>query len=174
MNDYSDSDHKEDVFRKENFDVQTLEDEIRIDSLCQRLLRLFCLDLVEEGRSRAEAGLLTWGADYFLREFIIPDRRENIFDPTPGRVRQFAGNWYIVKNLEPNMEELGYILRGIVAFYEYGRKIGKVAEEVVQDIRRDCGELDFYSSRIKTFWEIEGDGYSAWERECSLKNQDKG
>lgn len=170
MNGYSGgADEKEDVFRKENFEVKTLDDEIRIDSLCQRLLRLFYLDMVEEGRSPAESGLLTWGADYFLREFIIPDRRDNIFAPPPGRVRQFAGNWYIVKNLEPNMKELGNILQGVGAFYEYGRKIGKVAEEVVEDVRRDCADLDFYSRRIDTFWKIEGEGYSAWERECSLK-----
>jgi hypothetical protein len=173
MNGYSGAD-EEDIFRKENFDVNTLEDEIRIDSLCQRLLRLFYIDLAEEGRQPAEAGHLAWGADYFLREFLIPDRRENIFAPRPGRVRQFAGNWYIIKNLEPNMEELGNILQGIGAFYEYGRKIGKVGEEVVEDVRRDCAELDFYRRRIDSFWEIEGDGYSTWEQECSLKNQDKG
>jgi hypothetical protein len=170
MNANSSADSKEDIFRKENFDVNTFEDEIRIDSLCQRLLRMFYLEMEEEGRSPGEAGRLVWGADYFLREFIIPDRRENIFSPHSGRVRQFAGNWYIVKNLEPNMEELGTILQGIEAFYEYGKKIGKVTEEILEDVRRDCSELDYYRRRIDTFWLIEGDGYSAWERECSLKN----
>jgi len=174
MNDYRGVNDKDEVFRKESFEVNTLEDEIRIDSLCQRLLRLFYLALVEEGRSTGEAGSLTWGADYFLREFIIPDRRENIFALRPGRVRQFAGNWYIVKNLEPNMEELGNILHGVEAFYEYGRKIGKVTEEVVEDVRRDCADLGYYRLRIDAFWQIEGGGYSAWEQECSLKNQDKG
>jgi hypothetical protein len=169
MNANSSTDSKGDIFRKENFDVNTFEDEVRIDSLCQRLLRMFYLEMAEEGCSPGEAGRLVWGVDYFLREFIIPDRRENIFSPQSGRVRQFAGNWYIVKNLEPNMEELGTILHGIEAFYEYGKKIGKVSEEVVEDVRRDCSELDYFRRRIEAFWQIEGDGYSAWERECSLK-----
>jgi hypothetical protein len=174
MSGYSVSDNQEELFKKENFDVRTLEDEIRVDGLCQSLLRLYYLDLVEQGSSPETAGVLTWGADYFLREFVIPDRRENIFDLRPGRTRQFAGNWYIAKNLEPNMEELDNILRGVRAFYEYGHKGGKVSEETVGSVRRECAKLDYYRQRIEDFWAIEGDGFVAWERECSLKDEVKG
>lgn len=160
----------DELFKKKNFDVADLQDEIRVDELCSRLLRFFCQHLIQqEGISPAEAGTLAQGADYFLREFVIPDRRENIFALRPGRVRQFAGNWYIIRNLEPNMAELTGILRGVAAFYHYARQKGKVSSELADRVAEECRDLPFYSQRIESFWEIQGDGYIAWEKECSLK-----
>jgi hypothetical protein len=170
MTGYSFSDQKEQIFAMENFEIRNLQDEIRVDELCQRLLHRFRQDLVEnEKLQAAQAGALAHGADYFLREFVIPDRRENIFALRPGRVRQFAGNWYIVRNLEPNMRELANILKGIEAFYDWCFRVGKVSVELVETVRQECSQLDYYRQRIEDFWAIEGDGYLAWERECTLK-----
>ncbi len=156
-------------FSPDKFNIANLQDEIRVDELCGALLRFFYLDMVEEGNlPPVQAGLLAHGADYFLREFIIPDRQENIFLIRPGRVRQFAGNWYIIKNLEPNMAELGGILAGVEAFYLYCQKLGRVSNELVNDVRRDCADLDYYAERIERFWAIKENGYIAWDRECSL------
>ncbi len=154
---------------REDFDIHSLEDEIRVDEQCTRFLRLFHQDLMARGLDPVEAGALAHGADYFLREFIIPDRRENIFALRPGRVRQFAGNWYIIKTLEPNMTELEGILQGILAFYEYCRRLDRVTEELLRAVREECGDLDYYRRRIESFWAIREDGYFSWERECSLK-----
>jgi hypothetical protein len=170
MNDYRFSDQEEKMFAMENFDVRNLQDEIRVDELCQRLLQRFLRELVENEKiPAAQAGAMAHGADYFLREFVIPDRRENILALRPGRVRQFAGNWYVVRNLEPNMVELESILKGIAAFYAYLCKIGKVGAELAETVRQECAQLGYYRQRIEDFWAIEGDGYAAWERECTLK-----
>jgi len=170
MTGYSMSNQEEELFAKASFEIRTLQDEIRADALCQQLLQRFCRELVEGGQlSPQEAGTLAHGADYFLREFVIPDRRENIFELRPGRVRQFAGNWYIVHNLEPNLTELQDFLEGIAAFYAFCCKIGKVDEELAETVRGECAQLDYYRQRIDAFWAIEGDGYLAWERECTLK-----
>lgn len=170
MTGYSFSDHADGINAKENFEVRNLEDEIRVDGLCRRLLQEFHRELLQNrGLPSAEAGALAHGADYFLREFVIPDRRENIFSLPPGRVRQFAGNWYIVRNLEPNMAELTGILRGVAAFYDFCRQAGMVTDDLVAAVRAECAELDFYHRRIEAFWAIEGDGYRTWEEECSLK-----
>lgn len=159
------------LFRRENFDIRDLQDEIRADQLCRRLLEIFYLDLVEErGLPPEEASALAYGADYFLREFLIPDRQENIFALRAGRVRQFAGNWYIVRNLEPNMTELERILRGVDAFYDYCLRVGKISAEQAGAIRRECGELSYYGGRIESFWAIEKDGYFTWDAECTLKD----
>lgn len=161
---------REDVFLTENFNITGLEDEIRVDALCRRLLEFFYRDLVEERKLLPEeASALAYGADYFLREYVIPDRGENIFALRPGRVRQFAGNWYIVRTLEPNMAELSSILRGVEAFYAYCQQRGKVSAELGRSVAVECADLDYYRQRIESFWAIEGDGYCAWERECSLK-----
>ncbi len=157
-------------FAREDFDIRSLEDEIRVDELCSRLLRLFHQDLLHRAVPPQEAGALAQGADYFLREFVIPDRRENIFGLASERIRQFAGNWYIIKTLEPNMAELTGILRGVAEFYEYCRRLDKVSAEFLSGVRRECDDLDYYRRRIDSFWAIEEDGYFAWERECSLKD----
>lgn len=168
---YSFSEQDERMFARENFEIRNLQDEIRVDELCRRLLQHFRDDLLQiEKRPATEAGVLAHGADYFLREFIIPDRRENIFALRPGRVRQFAGNWYIVHNLEPNLAELNGLLQGIEAFFTWCCKTGKVSPETADTVRQECASLDYYRRRIDAFWAIEGDGYAAWERECSLKD----
>jgi hypothetical protein len=170
MTGYSFSDQEEQLFARESFEIHNLQDEIRADQLCQRLLQCFRRDLKEmDKRLPAQAGVLAHGADYFLREFVIPDRRENIFVLRPGRVRQFAGNWYIVRNLEPNMAELESILQGIAEFYAWCARVGKVSAELAETVRQECSLLDYYRQRIEDFWAIEGDGYLAWERECTLK-----
>ncbi|BCR04807.1 hypothetical protein DESUT3_18760 [Desulfuromonas versatilis] len=157
-------------FAQENFAIDNLQDEIRVDRLCSDFLRTFYLNQVERcGLGPEQASALAYGADYFLREFIIPDRRENIFQLAPGRVRQFAGNWYIVKTLEPNMKELQGILEGVRAFYEYCQSSGKVSAELLTEIGRDCADLDFYAARIESFWAIEGDGFQSWNRACGIE-----
>ena len=170
MNGYGFTDREDRQFARENFEVRSLQDEIRIDELCGRLLHCFRRDLTENEQLPPEqAGALAHGADYFLREFVIPHRHENIFTLRPGRVRQFAGNWYIVRTLEPNMAELESLLHGIAAFYAWCFRVGKVSAEMAETVRQECAMLDFYRQRIEDFWAIEGDGYLAWERECTLK-----
>lgn len=153
------------------FNISTLEDEIRADRLCADLLRAFVLCLTtEEALEPARAGALAHGADYFLREFIIADRRENIYTPRPGRVRQFAGNWYIIKTLEPNLLELGGILEGVVAFYHFCLKNGRITAETLETLKAECADLAFYKQRIEDFWNITGDGYRRWCDGCSLQD----
>jgi len=156
-------------FAPENFDFEDLQGEIRVDELARRFLKLFHSSLLDEGTLPEEAGSLAHGADYFLRDFVIADRRENIFHLSPGRVRQFAGNWYITKTVEPNMKELDMILDGVQAFYRFASNAKKVKPDVSKAIAEEASKRGYYRSRIEAFWSIEGDGYIAWERECSLK-----
>jgi hypothetical protein len=152
------------------FDVANWQDEARVDRLCVELLKKFHRSLLDEQQTEPlEAGNLARGADYFLREFIIGDRQENIFDITPKRVRQFAGNWYIIKNMEPNMEELTDLLFGIDAFYSWCTDIGHYDDELQKQIQSYCQDLDLYRERIEKFWDIT-DNYSEWDSAISLKN----
>lgn len=158
-------------FAPQHFDIKTLDDEIRVDQLCQEFLKLFYCDLVEcRGLPPEAASALAYGADYFLREFVIPDRLENLFSLRPGRVRQFAGNWYIVRTLEPNLVELGSILQGVDAFYDFCLRQQKVTPVLRDQVRQESAELPFYEARIKAFWEISGDGFSAWDQACPLRD----
>jgi len=152
-----------------SYDLNNLADEMRVDQTCGTLLQTFRDDLLARGSSPLEAGEMARGADYFLRDFIIDDRRRNIFEVGPREVRQFAGNWYIVRNLEPNLKELSSLLRGVAAFYAFAARNGAVTETRAAEIGSACNEIDYFAARIESFWKISGDGYGEWERLCSLK-----
>ena len=154
---------------KDDFTLGTMEDDLRVDRLCKELLRSFYDRLLTDGLSPDEATALANGADYFIRDFVVDFKALNLFAEQPGIVRQFAGNWYIVNTLEPDIRQLARHLRGIRAFYRFLRDHELISADCLNNIEKECDDLSFYESRIDSFWEIKGDGYLVWERECTLK-----
>jgi hypothetical protein len=154
---------------KEAFTPVALEDYLRVDNLCRELLLRFYEEIQVEGVSPQEATALASGADYFILNFLVDFKGYNLFDERPGIVRQFAGNWYIVNTLEPDIAHLGPHLRGIAAFYRFLYDHRLISAGYLQEIETECGDLAYYESRIESFWAIEDDGFLSWERECTLK-----
>ncbi len=156
--------------KKSDFDVHSLEDEIRVDALCCDLLRAFYRYLLDKNIPPVESTALTSGADYFTRDFVIAYKQKNILDIPPGTIRQFSGNWYITNTLEPNIRELSGYLAGVKEFYGFLNECGIISKQIMPSILQECDDHEFYEGRIQSFWEIHGDGYFAWERECTLKD----
>lgn len=156
---------------KTEFDITSLDDEIRVDERCKELLSGYYQSLLDAGLSPAEATQLANGADYFVRDFVVAVKQRNLFAEKPGIVRQFAGNWYIVNTLEPSLEVLSGYLRGVADFYGHLQRLGLVSAEFAQQVAGECGDIPFYGERLDAFWEITGDGYHAWERACSLRDE---
>jgi hypothetical protein len=152
-----------------DFDIRTCDDEIRVDTLCGRLL-LAVRDhlLTEPDCNPRMVGDLCQGADYFLRDFIIAECADNLLQLPPERVRQFAGHWYIIRTLEPNVRELAGILAGIAACYRVLAARGLVEPERATAIEAACADLPGYRQRIDDFWAIEDDGFAAWRNACPL------
>ncbi|MDX2480310.1 MAG: hypothetical protein QNK24_08225 [Desulfuromusa sp.] len=154
---------------KSNYQISDLDSEVYVDRLCSSLLKKFHQYLLQECRIEPlAAGSLAAGADYFLREFMIDKKRENIFDATAQRVEQFAGNWYIISTLEPNVTELGAMLEGTANFYQYCALNKLTNEETATHIRQICNKIDYFQQRIEDFHDISGDGYSSWDKACPL------
>ena len=99
---------------------------------------------------------------------MVGKRRMNIFDATADQVRQFAGNWYIISNLEPNMEELSAMLRGAASFYRYCADHKLITEDIAEEIASTCDKREYFQKRIDDFHAISGDGYAAWDQSCPL------
>ena len=95
--------------------------------------------------------------------------RIHLFSLPAGQVRHFAGNWYILKTVEPNRVELGEILEGVAAFYRYCHEHGKVTKECYEEVATACQDLDYYQERINAFWEISNDGFQSWDAACPLQ-----
>lgn len=157
--------------KTDDFSMTGLEDEIRVENACIDLLRhLFQAFTTEKGLESGQAGELCHGADYFLREFIIADRKENLFTIDPLRVRQFAGHWYIIRTMEPNLTELQSILAGTSAFYSFLATQGLFSVQLAAEIEGHCLDTPWHQQRIEDFWALEGDGYTAWRQTCPLES----
>jgi len=158
----------------DNFLISNLNDEIRVDQQCQALLKDFHRYLLERGECPPlEAGSRAGGADYFLRDFVIDSLRANIFAVSARQVRGFAGNWYIHRTLEPNMKELGAILKGVAAFYYYCADNGWVNIAMSKEIATVCADLDYFHQRIDSFHALKGDDYPGWCEACPDKNESR-
>ena len=156
-----------DALNRKSYVIETLEDEIKADNNCKVLLKQFHSYLLNNKNiSPIEAGSMASGTDYFLRDFMIDNRRINIFDISPDLVRSFAGNWYITSTLEPNMTELESILAGISHFYSFCAEKNCVKPEIAQKVCQACTQTEYYQQRIENFHNISGDGYIAWNSEC--------
>jgi len=159
-----------DPLNRKNYSIKSLEDEIKADNNCKVLLQLFHEYLLKnKSIIPIEAGSIASGTDYFLRDFMIDNRRTNIFDISPELVRSFAGNWYIINTIEPNMAELKSILTGISYFYSFCAEKKIVSQEIAIKVHQTCTRSDYYHKRIENFHNITGDGYIAWNSECPLQ-----
>lgn len=156
-------------YNARDFDIVSLEDELRVDALCRDLLMAFYHERLSAGLDEQEATLLANSADYFIRDYVIGFRQINILAQPNGLVRGFAGNWYIVNTLEPSAEEIAAHLRGIREFYHFLHRQGAIGDDFLASIDLECSNLEYYARRIESFWDIKGDGYYEWESECSLR-----
>jgi hypothetical protein len=157
------------LLEKSLFRIMSDEDELRVDGLCRDLLKDFHRSLLDRGTPPHEAGSLAHSADYFLRDYVVSARRENILEETPGLARRFAATWYVITTLEPSLDKLAGHLRGVRALFSFLCEKGLVSPSCLAQAEEECADLDYYEKRIESFLDIENDGYIAWERECSLK-----
>jgi len=154
---------------RKDLEIMSDQDEIRADGLCRVILRDFHGSLLEKEIPPLEAGSLAHGADYFLRDYVVSARRENILDETPGLIRRFAATWYIISTLEPSLDELTGCLKGVRALFSFLHDKGLISSLCLSRAEQECSDLDYYGKRIESFWNITDDGYAAWEAECTLK-----
>ncbi len=158
-----------DYFDPENYQIESFEDELRVDNNSKVLLKKFHLYLLNnKDTPPLEAGSMASGADYFLRDYMIDNRQINIFAITVDLIHSFAGNWYIVSTLEPNMAELESFLIGISNFYIFCSEHKLIEPPLAEQIGQACADLDLYRQRIDSFNNIVGDGFIEWNKTCLL------
>jgi len=160
--------HPEIDFEHDDFDFTTLDDELRVDELCQSLLKHFYQHLQLKGRTPQQASDLAYCVDFYLRDYVLDFCRQNVMRPQHGIVRRFAANWYITHTLDPEMVLLERHLEGIGEFYRYLHGQHFICREELTWIEQETAQSDYYRQRIETFLAIYGDGYVAWEAECPL------
>ena len=157
-------------YEHEDFDFTTLEDELRVDELCQSLLKHFYQHLQLGGRTPQQASDLAYAVDFYLRDYVLDFARQNVVRPQPGIVRRFAANWYITHTLDPEAALLERSLEGIREFYRFLHGRHFICREELTWLEKEAADSVYYRQRIENFLAIYGDGYVAWEAECPLKD----
>lgn len=169
MNKYPSTHVQHDPFKPESYSINNLEDEISADKNCQELLKHFLKFLLEDQKLEPlEAGSHARGADYFLRDYMIDRCRDNIFTVTPEKISGFAGNWYIVNTLEPNIKELTSLLNGIRLFYIFCNKQDLLKEGTTTAIEIECSRISYFQERIESFHDLKENEFQTWNNSCPI------
>ena len=154
------------VFDHEDFDFETLDEELKADQQCQLLLQRFYAWLQQQELTPERASELAYSADYYLRDYVIDFLRRNVLRPKPGQIRHFAGNWYITHTMEPEFKVLERHLEAIKQLYCFLHDLSLISDNELQVAQQETAEPEFYRNRIESFLALAGDGFSDWDQAC--------
>ena len=153
-------------FDLDDFEFDTMDEELLVDSRCQQFLKNFYLFLQQQGKSAELASELAFSADLYLRDYLIDFGRQNIVRPQPGVVTKFAGSWYITHTLDPEFAMLERHLTAISELYRYLHRRHLVSADELSFLLEEAGQFDFYRQRISSFMNLTGAGFVDWDAEC--------
>ena len=153
-------------FEHDDFDFDTIDEELLVDGRCQQILKQFYLFLQQQGMAAEHASELAFSADLYLRDYLIDFGRQNIVRPKSGIVVSFAGSWFITHTLDPEFAMLERHLTAITELYRYMNRRHLISADELAFLLKEAGELDFYRQRIDSFLNLTGDGFAAWDAEC--------
>lgn len=153
-------------FEHDDFDFESIDEELLVDGRCQQILKQFYLFLQQQGMPAEQASELAFSADLYLRDYLIDFGRQNIVRPQPGIVTMFAGSWFITHTLDPESVTLERHLTAISELYRYMHRQHLISVDELTFLLQEAGELDFFRQRIDTFLNLTGAGFLAWDAGC--------
>lgn len=153
-------------FEHDDFDFDTIDEELLVDGRCQQVLKHFYLSLQQRGMSAEQASELAFSADLYLRDYLIDFGRQNIARPNPGIVTKFAGSWFITHTLDPEFAALERHLTALSELYRFMQRQHLISTDELAFLLEEAGELEFYRQRIDSFLNLSGEGFVAWDAGC--------
>jgi len=153
-------------FEHDDFEFDTIDEELLVDGRCQQILKQFYLYLQQQGMPAERASELAFSADLYLRDYLIDFGRQNIVRPQPGIVTKFAGSWFITHTLDPEFEMLERHLTAISELYRYLHRQHLISAEELSFLLLEAGQLEFFRQRIDSFLNLSGAGFVTWDAEC--------
>jgi len=153
-------------FEHDDFEFDTIDEELLVDERCQQILKRFYFSLQKQGMSAEKASDLAFSADLYLRDYLIDFGRQNIVRPQSGIITKFAGSWFITHTLDPEFTILERHLTAIALLYKYLHCQHLISAEELSFLLKEAGQLEFFSRRIEAFLTLAGDGFSEWDAGC--------
>ncbi len=156
-------------FEHDDFEFDTIDEELLVDERCQQILKQFYLFLQQQGMAAEQASELAFSADLYLRDYLIDFGRQNIVRPQQGIVTTFAGSWFITHTLDPDIVMLERHLTAISELYKYMHRQHLISAEELSFLLEEAEQLEFYRQRIDSFLNLTGDGFVAWDAGCQAR-----
>ena len=156
-------------FEHDDFEFDTIDEELLVDERCQQILKQFYLFLQQQGMAAEQASELAFSADLYLRDYLIDFGRQNIVRPQPGIVTTFAGSWFITHTLDADITLLERHLAAISELYRYMHRQHLISAEELSFLLEEAGQLEFYRQRIDSFMNLTGDGFVEWDAGCQSR-----
>lgn len=153
-------------FEHDDFDFDTIDEELLVDGRCQQILKQFYLFQQQQGVSAEQASERAFSADLYLRDYLIDFGRQNIVRPQPGIVTKFAASWFITHTLDPEIDLLMRHLIAITELYRYMRRQHLISADELAFLLQEAGASEYYRQRIDSFLNLTGSGFAAWDAEC--------
>lgn len=153
-------------FEHDDFDFDTIDEELLVDGRCQQILKHFYLYLQQQGMAAEQASELAFAADLYLRDYLIDFGRQNIVRPQPGIVTKFAGSWYITHTLDPEFASLERHLTALSELYRFLHRQHLISADELSLLLEEAAQLEFYRQRIDSFLNLTADGFVAWDAGC--------
>jgi hypothetical protein len=153
-------------FDQNDFEFDTIDEELLVDERCQQVLKQFYLFLQQQGMKAEQASDLAFSADLYLRDYLIDYGRQNIVRPQPGIVTKFAGSWYITHTLDPEFAALERHLTALSELYRFMHRQHLISACELAFVLKEAGQLEFYRQRIDSFLNLTADGFAAWDANC--------
>ncbi len=153
-------------FIHDDFEFETIDEELLVDGRCQQILKQFYLFLQQQGMAAEQASELAFSADLYLRDYLIDFGRQNIVRPQPGIITKFAGSWFITHTLDPEFAVLERHLTALSELYRFMHRQHLISVDELSYLLDEAGQLDFYRQRIDSFLNLTGDGFVAWDAIC--------
>ena len=153
-------------FDQDDFEFETIDEELLVDGRCQQILKQFYMFLQQQGMNAEQASDLAFSADLYLRDYLIDFCRQNIVRPQPGIVTRFAGSWFITHTLDPEFVTLESHLTALSELYRFMHRQHLISSYELAFLLKEAGKLDYFRQRIDSFLNLTADGFVAWDAEC--------
>lgn len=153
-------------FEHDDFEFDTIDEELLVDGRCQQILKQFYLFLQQQGMTAEHSSELAFSADLYLRDYLIDFGRQNIARPQPGIVTKFAGSWYITHTLDPEFASLERHLTALCELYRFLHRRHLISADELSFLLEEAGQLEFFRQRIDSFLNLTGAGFVAWDSDC--------
>jgi hypothetical protein len=153
-------------FEHDDFEFETIDEELLVDGRCQQILKQFYLFLQQQGMAADQASEIAFSADLYLRDYLIDFGRQNIVRPQPGIVKKFAASWFITHTLDPEIKVLERHLSAITELYRYLNRQHLISAAEFAFLVHETEELEYYRQRIDSFLNLTGAGFAEWDADC--------